>query len=106
MSQSDKCLRGLKCHPLQNLISSNGESWICVGHNRPKDRQVVGDRFCHCWHNSVHDEHGHWDKRDLLDTVALMTTALSIDENIRVGNDLTEAKMNKLDLVTIAEEEQ
>jgi hypothetical protein len=98
MSQSQKCMRQLRALPLQNIIATSGESFICVGYNHPKERNVPQDRFCHCWKNSSTDEHGHWDRRDLLDTVSVMTTALSVDENIRVAEQMTEAQMNKADL--------
>lgn len=98
MSQSQKCMRQLRAQPLQNIIATSGESFICVGYNHPKERAVPQDRFCHCWKNNSADEHGHWDRRDLIDTVAVMATALSIDENIRVSEKMTEAQMNKADL--------
>lgn len=98
MSQSQTCMRQQRAMPLQNIIATSGESFICVGYNHPKERQVPQDRFCHCWKNNSADEHGHWDRRDLIDTVAVMTTALSIDENIRVSEKMTEAQMNKADL--------
>jgi hypothetical protein len=91
-------MRQLRALPLQNIIATSGESFICVGYNHPKERAVPQDRFCHCWKNNSTDEHGHWDRRDLIDTVAVMTTALSIDENIRVAEKMTEAQMNKADL--------
>ena len=105
MSQSQTCIRKLRASPLQNIIATSGESFICVGYNHPKERQVPQDRFCHCWKNNSADEHGHWDRRDLIDTVAVMTTALSIDENILVPEKMTEAQMNKADLTAAPHEE-
>ncbi|MDH1107313.1 hypothetical protein QMA71_04550 [Pseudomonas otitidis] len=99
MSQSETCPRNLDCTPLQNVIATDGGSFICVGYNRPVTRVVPQDRFCHCWKNDAVDEHGHWDKHDLLDTLSVITTALSIDENIRLGENLTEDDMNRIDLV-------
>lgn len=63
MSQSQTCIRKLRASPLQNIIATSGESFICVGYNHPKERQVPQDRFCHCWKNNSADEHGHWDRR-------------------------------------------
>ena len=40
MSQSQKCMRQLRAMPLQNIIATSGESFICVGYNHPKERQV------------------------------------------------------------------
>lgn len=42
------------------------------------------------------DERGHWDKRDLLDTMSVIAQALSTDENIRVNEGLDEAGMQNL----------
>lgn len=105
MSQSQKCMRQLRAMPLQNIIATSGESFICVGYNHPKERAVPQDRFCHCWKNASIDQHSHWDRRDLLDTVAMMSSALSVDENIRVGEKMTEAQMNKADLTAGGAEE-
>ncbi|MBU0808733.1 MAG: hypothetical protein KKD30_02280 [Gammaproteobacteria bacterium] len=98
MSQSETCIRKLRAMPLQNIIATSGASFICVGYNHPKERAVPQDRFCHCWKNASIDQHSHWDRRDLLDTVAMMSSALSVDENIRIGEKMTEAQMNKADL--------
>ena len=100
--QSLTCPRCRKdCVPLSNIISDEEpRSFICVGYNNGKDRVVKGDRFTHCWKNEVTDERGHWDKRDLIDTVSVMSQALSIDENIRVGHDMNEDQMNDADLIS------
>lgn len=98
MSQSTTCPRNRRAVPLQNIIATSGESFLCVGYNHPKDRAVSQDRFCHCWKNSDVDEHGHWDRRDLTDTISIMATALSIDANIMASEKMTEAQMNKADL--------
>lgn len=104
MAQSPECPRNCAdCSPLQNVISDDlkedGQpaSFVCVGYNDPSGRSVEGDRFTMCWKNDEVDERGHWDRRDMLDTIACMTTALSIDENIRVGNGMTEDDMNQFD---------
>lgn len=98
MSQSQTCMRKKRSVPLQNVIATSGASFVCVGYNHPADRTVAQDRFCHCWKNAYVDEHGHWDRRDLIDTLSVMATALSIDENIRVAEGMTDDDMNKADL--------
>lgn len=103
MPQSETCLRQKRAMPLQNIIATSGNSFVCVGYNHPDDRTVAGDRFCHCWKNSHVDEHGHWDRRDITDTLSVMAAALSIDENIRVAEGMTDDEMNEADLT--AEEE-
>lgn len=65
----------------------------------PKDRTVPGDRFTLCWKNSAVDERGHWDKRDLLDTMSVIAQALSTDENIRVNEGLDEAGMQQVNMI-------
>lgn len=102
MSQSETCLRNKRSVPLQNIIATSGNSFVCVGYNHPKDRSVPQDRFCHCWKNSLVDEHGHWDRRDLIDTMSVMATALSVDENIRVAEGMTDDDMNQADLTVTA----
>lgn len=93
------CLRCLNdCVPLANLSSDEAaKSFVCVGLNKPQSRKIPQDRFTLCWKNSVIDERGHWDKRDLLDTASVILQALSTDENIRVNEGLDEAGMQQID---------
>ena len=94
------------CVPAANLSASmeadaNGMpvSFVCVGWNRPQDRSVPGDRFTMCWKNKAVDERGHWDKRDLLDTMSVIAQALSTDENVRVNENLDEAGMQQVNML-------
>lgn len=97
----NQCLRcRADCVPLANLSSdTEAKSFVCVGANQPADRTVPGDRFTLCWKNNVIDERGHWDKRDLLDTMSVIAQALSTDENIRVSNGFTEADMQQVNFL-------
>lgn len=98
MSQTSVCPRGMTtCVPLQNILSTEDgpKSFICCGYNDPETRKVIADRFTLCWKNDAVDERGHWDRRDMLDTIAMMTTALSIDENIRVYGGMSEDEMHR-----------
>jgi hypothetical protein len=97
----NRCLRcRADCTPLANLTADDiAGSFVCVGYNRPETRAVPGDRFTLCWKNAVVDERGHWDRRDLLDTLSVMAQALSIDENIRVSSGMTEKEMNAANLI-------
>lgn len=97
----NKCLRGLDdCTPLANISESEEcASFVCVGYNKKEDRELEQDRFTLCWKNDVVDEHGHWDKRDLLDTQSVIAQALSTDENIRVNEEFSEQEMRKADFV-------
>lgn len=93
------------CTPAANLTASmpgaDGlpSSFVCVGWNRPQDRTVLADRFTLCWKNSAVDERGHWDRRDLLDTMSVIAQALSTDENIRVNEGLDEAGMQQVNML-------
>lgn len=97
----NNCLRcRTDCTPLANLSADGeGTSFVCVGANRPQDRTVPQDRFTLCWKNSVIDERGHWDKRDLLDTMSVVAQALSTDENVRVNNNFTEDDMQQVQML-------
>lgn len=99
----EKCYRCRNdCIALSNL-SADGQdppaSFICVGLNRVEDRVHLPDRFTLCWKNKAVDERGHWDKRDLLDTMSVIAQALSTDENIRVNNGFTEKDMKEVSFV-------
>ena len=96
------CLRcRTDCTPAANVSASgDGKSFVCVGWNRPQDRTVPGDRFTLCWKNSTIDERGHWDKRDLLDTMSVIAQALSVDENIRVSNGFSESDMQQVNFLS------
>ena len=85
------------CTPAANISSdSENQSFICVGWNNPETRVLKQDRFTLCWKTDAIDERGHWDKRDLLDTMSVIAQALSTDENIRVGEDATESQMQEI----------
>ncbi len=101
-----KCSRNkTNCTPLDSIVSNCGTSFICVGFNKPEDRVVKGDRFTHCWKNDVVDDLSHWDRRDLIDTITVMSKALSIDENIKVHQKLTDEQMNETSFLPGPEEE-
>ena len=102
----NRCFRcRTDCVPAANLASDEpalGEtpkSFVCVGFNRKEDRSVQADRFTLCWKNSAVDERGHWDKRDLLDTMSVIAQALSTDENIRVNEGLDEDGMQQVNML-------
>jgi hypothetical protein len=100
-STENTCLRCRQdCTPLANITSdTESKSFVCVGANLPKTRSVPQDRFTLCWKNSVVDERGHWDKRDLLDTMSIIAQALSTDENIRASNSFSEADMQQINFL-------
>lgn len=76
------------------FFSEGDASFVCVGYNRPENRTVAADRFTLCWQNAAVDERGHWDRRDLLDTLSVLAQALSTDENIRVSSGMPDDEMN------------
>ncbi len=86
MELPDCCLRNrIDCWPLAN-IRSDGEpiSFICVGRNDPETRVEQTDVYTLCWKNDAVDERGHWDRRDLIDTISVIAQALSVEENMNV----------------------
>lgn len=102
----NSCLRcRTDCTPASNISSDNpapGQapaSFICVGWNTPQSRTIHSDRFTLCWKNAAIDERGHWDKRDLLDTMSVIAQALSTDENIRVNEGTDEQGMQDLRMI-------
>lgn len=97
----NRCLRcRTDCVPLANLAADEESgSFVCVGYNRLADRRVPADRFTLCWKNDVVDERGHWDKRDLLDTMSVIAQALSTDENVRVNNGFEESDMQQANMI-------
>lgn len=99
-----RCFRGRKdCAPAANVAADAGlASFVCVGWNDPASRAVPADRFTLCWKNDSVDERGHWDKRDLLDTMSVIAQALSTDENIRVNEQADEIEMQSFDMVSEA----
>lgn len=101
-----KCPRSLddRCCPLSNVVSTEGETFICVGYNRKEHRNFKQDRFTHCvrGEDGTIDTIQHMDRRDLLDTVSVASQALSADENWRVHKgDLTDDQMNEMDLIAL-----
>lgn len=97
----NKCLRcRTDCIALANISSdSANKSFICVGYNKPEDRAIKNDRFTLCWKNAAVDERGFWDRRDLLDTQSVIAQALSIDENIKVSDELSDNDMNEVNFI-------
>ena len=76
----EECLRGFSsCQPLAQIASDDRRSFICCGHNDESTRQEPQDRFRVCWHNDVIDEMSDWDETDMLDTVSVLSQALSAD---------------------------
>lgn len=78
----DTCLRGYEdCEPLAQIASDCGTSFICCGENDGSTRQVEQDRFRVCWKNEDIDEESDWDERDLINTISVLSGALSVDAN-------------------------
>jgi len=80
----EKCLRNLtNCQPLAQIVSDDGTSFFCCGHNDGSDREVSCDKFTLCFKNEAIDEMGHWCERDIKDQMSVMAQALSVDENMK-----------------------
>ena len=84
----EKCLRNREdCEPLAQIASDDGESFVCCGANDGTINNNHQDRFRVCWKNDVVDEESEWDRRDLIDTIAVFSSALSVDENRMVNRE-------------------
>ena len=79
----DKCLRNRKdCKPCAQIESDCKTSFVCCGMVPKKKRVVPQDKFRLCWKNSNVDEMGDYDQRDVIDTISVLSQALSIDANM------------------------
>ena len=114
MSFDCPCPRGLSnCEPLSNIVSDDSlpvenRSFLCVGYNQAKERAFHQDRFRNCISSGNGEQNNYMadcDRRDLIDLVAVIGRALSIDENIRVYDKKTDEEMNDTDLIAIIRDE-
>ena len=79
----EKCLRDRSdCCPLSQICEDDGDGFICCGLNDENSRTEIQDIFRHCWKTDNIDEMTDWDKRDIIDTISVLSKALSIRENI------------------------
>ena len=69
------------CEPLSQILSDDGSSFICCGINDGSSRVYPSDGFRHCWKNAHVDELSDWDSRDIIDTISVLSQALSVKEN-------------------------
>lgn len=75
----EKCLRDQSdCEPLAQIASDCGDSFICVGCNDGTRREVEQDKYTYCWKTPVIDQEDHVDETDLLDTISVMSQAMSV----------------------------
>lgn len=80
----DKCLRNLEdCEPYAQFQSDEDGSFICMGKNDGTEVKFKQDEFRFCWKNESVDECSDMDRRDILDTISILSQGLSMDENIR-----------------------
>lgn len=84
-----QCPRLLEtCQPLayncstEDALHGGPKSFFCCGLNDGSDREVEQDRFTVCFKNEAIDERGHWDRRDIISQVSILSQALCIDENM------------------------
>ena len=83
----EHCPRGLKdCEPLSQIIADEDGSFICCGLNDGETRTVEQDIFRHCWKTSAVDEMGDWDGRDIIDTISVLSQALSAHGNMELSD--------------------
>ena len=72
------------CQPLSQLISSEGDSFLTVCRRinyKPTDERDADDKYRVRFKNDLIDDEQNYDKRDLIDTVMVLSRAISIIEN-------------------------
>ncbi len=77
------CTRGLEsCQAIRCIKSDTGPmSFVCAGEIHPSSRAPKQDAWRLCWKNADVDEMGDYDTRDLADTMAVLSAALSVAMN-------------------------
>jgi len=79
----DKCLRGLdNCEPYAQIEADDGRSFICMGKNDGTTSKYAQDEFTVCWKNDDVDECSNWDRRDIIDTISVLSQGMSVHENV------------------------
>lgn len=77
----EKCLRGLdSCEPYSQISADDDSSFFCCGENDGTTRIVPQDKYTFCFKNDVYDDHGHFDKRDLVHQASVILGALAVIE--------------------------
>ena len=83
----EKCFRGYDyCQPWSQIESTDKTSFMCCGLLDEDIREPPQDKFRYCFKNESLDEMHDNDKRDLIDTISVMSQALSIQENIEAND--------------------
>lgn len=87
LSCSD-CPRGhTDCTSLSNIVSGDGSTFVCCGRSDPDSRARTEDRFRNCFRSVGTDSMYDYDERDMKHQLAVMASALAVDEMIEDSND-------------------
>jgi len=72
---------------ISQIYADDEESYIEVYLKDCKcgDERCEADKFVLIWHNDMETSEWFMDERDMKDTITVLSTALSVDENRRVG---------------------
>jgi len=81
------CPRGRDdCDPLSNIVSTCGDTFVCLGLNDGSTRVIEEDRYRHCFKNPAGDDMYDLNDADMRDLVGVLSmgyaVALKIDEEI------------------------
>lgn len=77
-----ECLRGgNNCEAISQIQSDCKTSFACCGFNDPKSRKITDDKFRLCWKTKFTDEMGDYDRKDMQDTITVMSHTLSVDNH-------------------------
>ena len=95
-----KCLRDREdCESYSQIESNCGKSFICVGKHNGDMARLPQDIFTVCWKNEEIDEMSNWDQRDIIDTISVLSQALSAHENEN-NNDACE-KLDRINATSL-----
>ena len=80
----ESCPRGrTDCQPLSQVLDDEKDrGFICCGRNDGENVVHLKDRFTFCFKGEGIDERDHWDERDLISSIAVMSQALMVDRNM------------------------
>jgi hypothetical protein len=85
---NESCLRKLtNCTPLSNIVSSDTETFVCIGNSNIDSRSNPQDSFRHCFKSDTTDSMYDYDQYDLKSVIAVMSAGLLLDELINNSDD-------------------
>ncbi len=79
----EKCPRERNnCQPYSQIISTDCESFMCVGMHDGSLSKVLQDKYTVCFKNDDVDSIVMYDRRDIIHTASVLTRAAAIIEEL------------------------